>query len=491
MIRMLWRFALLVLAAAFFAWLAERPGTVAVTWLGRQYEMKLFVAVALAAVLVIGLSFLWSLLRRLLRSPTAAREFWRFRKHRKAYESLSKGIVAAGAGDAQAASRHAAIAANALSDEPLVNVLAAQAAQLKGDRENVKRIFETMAKDPETELMGLRGLFSEARQSGDLVAALQHAEKALARNPRLPWASTAVLQVQAARKLWLPAAHTLEQQGRSGLLPRDEAARKRAALITAEALSVEDENRDRALELALEALRLNPALVPAASVAARCHIAAGNVRKAQKLLRATWNNAPHPDLAELMARSLSGDGPEARFERVRDLVGAAPESLEGACALAKAAVAAHRLDVARAALAPHVADRPQARVCALAGAIEDADGDKGKAREWFARAIHAPRDPMWVSDGVASPRWTALSPVTGEIVPSEWKVPFDMLPVESQDIAAAADPDSMPAITLRVPDKDSTSTVSGKPRDALPFDRPPDDPGIEPDQPDRSERIGG
>lgn len=483
MIRMLWRFALLVLAAAFFAWLAERPGTVAVTWLGRQYEMKLFVAVAVAIVLLVALSFLWALLRRVLRSPTAAREFWRFRKHRKAYESLSKGIVAAGAGDAQAAARHAAIAANALSDEPLVNVLAAQAAQLKGDRESVKRIFETMAKDPETELMGLRGLFSEARQTGDLVAALQHAEKALARNPRLPWASTAVLQVQAARKLWLPAAHTLEQQGRSGLLPREEAAKKRAALITAEAIAVEDQNRDRALDLALDALRLDPALVPAAAVAARCHIATGATRKAQKILRAAWGASPHPDLAELMARSVSGDGPEARFERVRDLTGATPDSLEGACALAKVAVAARRLDVARAALAPHIADRPQARVCALMGNIEDAEGDKGKAREWFARAIHAPRDPMWVSDGVASPRWMPLSPVTGEIVPSEWKVPFDMLPADQAELTEAGEQaGSLQAISVRAAEKEPGKESAT----ALPFGRPPDDPGI-----DAPERIDG
>ena len=483
MIRMLWRFALLVLAAALFAWLADRPGTVAVTWLGRQYEMKLFVAVAIAIVLMLALSFLWSLLRRLLRSPAAAREFLRFRKHRKAYESLSKGIVAAGAGDAQSAARHAAIAANVLADEPLVNVLAAQAAQLKGDRDSVKRIFETMAKDPETELMGLRGLFSEARQAGDLVAALQHAEKALARNPRLPWASTAVLQVQAARKLWLPAAHTLEQQGRSGLLPRDEAARKRAALITAEALSAEDESRDRALDLALDALRLDPALVPAASVAARCHIANGAARKAQKILRATWALSPHPDLAELMARSVTGDGPEARFERVRDLTGTSSESLEGACALAKAALAARRLDVARAALAPHIADHPQARVCALMGNIEDAEGDKGKAREWFARAIHAPRDPMWVSDGVASPRWMPLSPVTGEIVPAEWKVPFDILPADQGDMPNAGETaEAVPAITVRSAEKDAGK----EPSRALPFDRPPDDPGIE-----GPERIDG
>lgn len=487
---MLWRFGLLVVAAALFAWLADRPGTVSITWLGRQYEMKLFVAVALAMAVVIGLSFLWSLLRRILRSPTAAREFWRFRKHRKAYESLSKGIVAAGAGDAQAAARHAAIAANALSDEPLVNVLAAQAAQLKGDRESVKRIFETMAKDPETELMGLRGLFAEARQSGDLVAALQHAEKAMSRNPRLPWASTAVLQVQAARKLWLPAAHTLEQQGRSGLISREDAAKKRAALITAEALAIEDSNRARALELALDALRLDAALVPAACVAARSHIANSLARKAQKLLRATWAQAPHPDLAELMARSVTGDGPEARYERVRDLVGPRPESLEGCCALAKAAIAARRLDVARAALALQIADRPQARVCAMMGQIEDAEGDKGKAREWFARAIHAPRDPMWVSDGVASPRWTALSPVTGEIVPSEWKVPFDMLPAEQPEAAEATEADgSLPAITLKVPEKQGDSSAGAEPRKSLPFGRPPDDPGVE--APERSERIDG
>jgi HemY protein len=472
MVRLLWRFLLLLVAALFFAWLADRPGSVTINWLGREINMSVLVAVAIALTLIFALSFVWQLLRRILRSPTAAREFWRFRQHRKAYESLSKGIIAAGAGDAQAASRHAAIAGNTLADEPLVNVLAAQAAQLRGDREGVKRIFEEMTKSPETELMGLRGLFSEARQSGDLVAALHHAEKALAKNPRLPWASTAVLQVQAARKLWLPAAQTLEQQGRSGLLAREDAARKRAAMLTAEAIALEEQDRSRALDLASDALKLDAALVPAAAIAARCHIANGSARKAQKVLRATWERARHPDLAELMARSVPGDGPEARFERVRDLVGSTTEDLENAHALAKAAVSARRLDVARSALSGHIADHPPARICALMGEIEDAEGDKGKAREWFARAIHAPRDPMWVSDGVASPRWLPVSPVTGEIVPCEWKVPFDMLPAAADEVATPDAPD-LPSITLKVPE--------GEPAKALPFQRPPDDPGVEPE----------
>lgn len=471
MVKLLWRFALLLAAAVLFAWLADRPGNVTINWLGREIQMSVLVAVAIAIAILVGLSFVWQFLRRLLRSPTAAREFWRFRKHRKAYESLSRGIIAAGAGDAQLAAKHAAIAGNTLADEPLVNVLAAQAAQLKGDKESVKRIFAEMAKSPETELMGLRGLFSEARQSGDLVAALHYAEKALAKNPRLPWASTAVLQVQAARKLWLPAAQTLEQQGRSGLLNKDEANRKRAALLTAEALSLEDDSRDRALTLASDAHRLDPALVPAACIIARCNIANGNARKAQKILRSTWEATKHPDLAELMARSVPGDGPEARFERVRDLVGDPESHIESAHALAKAALAAKRLDVARAALSTHVADRPPARICALMGEIEDADGDRGKSREWFARAIHAPRDPMWVSDGVASPRWLPVSPVTGEIVPCDWKVPFDILPTATPEPQPALD--GMPSISVR--------SAAPEPAKSLPFQRPPDDPGVETD----------
>jgi HemY protein len=471
MVKLLWRFALLIAAALFFAWLAERPGSVTINWLGREIQMSVLVAVALALLVLGGLSFLWQLLRRIWRSPTAAREFWRFRQHRKAYESLSKGIIAAGAGDAQTASRHAAIAGNTLADEPLVNVLAAQAAQLKGDRDSVKRIFAVMAKSPDTELLGLRGLFAEARQSGDLVAALQHAEKALAKNPRLPWASTAVLQVQAARKLWLPAAETLEQQGRSGLLDRAEAKRKRSAMLAAEAIVLEDEKRDRALDLALEALKLDPALVPAASVAARCHMANGSARKAQKILRNTWAHIKHPDLAELMARSETGDGPEARFERMRDFAGAPEAEIESAYAIAKAALTARRFDVARQALSAWTADRPPARVCALMGEIEDSDGDRGKSREWFARAVHAPRDPMWVSDGVASPRWQPVSPVTGEIVPCEWKVPFDVLPAQPVEVAEAP---SGPVAALQ--DAAHTQTATPPP---LPFQRPPDDPGVD------------
>ena len=470
MIKLLWRLSLLVLLALGFAWLADRPGSITINWLGREIHTSVAVAVVVALLALVALSFLWSLVRRLWRSPTAAREFLRFRKQRKGYEALSKGIIAAGAGDAQAAAKHAATAGNALSDEPLVNILAAQAAQLKGNKDDVRRIFEDMSKSRDTELFGLRGLFSEARNSGDLVAALKHAEKALALNPRLPWASTAVLQVQTARKSWEAAALTLDQQGRNGLLAKDQAARKRAAMLTAEALSLEDKEPARALELASKAVDLDPALVPAAAVVARHHIGSGSARRAMKVLKAAWVQHPHPELADLIAKADAPENVEAAFERVRDTVGPAPENIENAVAIATAAIAAKRHDVAREAFSNYVDNQPQARVCALMAQIEDAADDRGRVKQWLARAIHAPRDPMWVSDGVARNRWMPVSPVTGEIVPCEWKVPFDA--PQGQISFAVAPETTLPLIES----KQQSSALAITPP-------PPDDPGI----PDRAD----
>lgn len=465
MIKLIWRFILIVALAAGFAWLADRPGTLTVRWLGREIEMSFVAGVALAFIAVIALWFLWSLFRRLWHSPQAVGRYWQFRKNRKGYDSLSRGIIAAGAGDTAAASKHAAIAGNALADEPLVNVLAAQAAQLKGDRAAVKRIFEAMTKSPDTEALGLRGLFADARQAGDIAAAKVHAERALKLNPRLAWASSAALQLQSASKDWPAAAATLAQQAKSGLLPADEANRKQAAMLVAQALAVEDQNRAQALELASRAHKLDPALVPAALVAARTMIADGSHRKALKILRDTWSRSPHPDIAEVLAHSKPGDGPEARFERVRDLVNDSGGGLEGAYALARAAARAQRWDVARKALEPHLDGKPQARICGLMADIEDAQGDKGRAREWLARALKAPRDPIWVSDGVASPRWTPISPVSGEIVPCEWKSPFEM-------------PDDLDADALLPAPAPQTAAKSiAAPATVIP-QRPPDDPGL-------------
>ncbi len=59
--------------------------------------------------------------------------------------------------------------------------------------------------------------------------------------------------------------------------------------------------------------------------------------------------------------------------------------------------------------------------------IEAGEGDKGREREWLARAVRAPRDRAWIADGYVSDRWLPVSPVTGAVDAFEWKAPVDAI----------------------------------------------------------------
>jgi HemY protein len=281
--------------------------------------------------------------------------------------------------------------------------------------------------------LGLRGLFAEARQAGDISAARDLAERALKLNPSLGWASSAMLAIQSANGDWPAAIATLEARRKSGQTTSEETGGKRAILLCAQAMATEARERGRALAIALEAHRLDPGLVPAALVAARLYSHQGSQRKVWKVVSRTWAKRPHPGLALSYAYARPGDSPQIRFERVRQLVNSHKGGIEGVYALARAAIEARQWTEARKLLDPVIAaGEPQARFCSLMADLEDGElGDRGKARQWLARAVRAPRDPMWVIDGVAVPQWSPLSPVTGEIAEAEWKVPYTLLPGEA------------------------------------------------------------
>ena len=111
MIRILSFVIFVFLLAAGFAWLADRPGELSVTWQGMQYQVTLLVAVTAIVVLIAVVMFAWWLIRTLYRSPDLLRRHFRARKRDRGYQSLSTGIIAAGAGDSGAAHGQASIQA--------------------------------------------------------------------------------------------------------------------------------------------------------------------------------------------------------------------------------------------------------------------------------------------------------------------------------------------------------------------------------------------
>ena len=422
-------FYLLVIAAiaAGFSWLADRPGEVEVYWQGFRARTSVYAAVVALSLAAAALLVVWNILKYLWFSPAMLGRFLGRRRQERGMDALSAGMIAIGSGDRGAANRFALQARRQLPNEPMTHLLRAQSAQLSGDKVTARRIFEAMLSAPDTEQLGLRGLYLEAEREGEHEAAFQFAERALRLNPNLEWSANAVFLHQCKVADWENALQTLALAKRHRHSEPGVLRRRRAVLLTAQAREAEDHDPEKALTLALEAQKAAPDLVPAAVIAGRILASRGNTARATRIIQKTWRHSPHPDLATVAAYARIGDSPRDRLARVEKLVRSGPQSDEGPIAIAAAAVEAQEYKIARQALAPLIA-RPSQRVCTLMARIDGRQhNDRGRVREWLARAVNAPRDPAWTADGIVSDTWAPTSPVTGELDAFQWRVPVERL----------------------------------------------------------------
>jgi HemY protein len=495
-------FLAVVLALGFgFSWFADRPGIVTLAWEGNRYETSLMVVLAGLAALVATLMASWWIVSVILRSPALMRRFYRNRKRDRGYSALSHGLIAASSGDGAKARKLARDSRKLLGDEALVQLLEAQTLLLEGNRSDARERFNRMLENDDTRLVALRGLFLEAEREGEKEASRHFAEEAARLSPALPWASAALLRHQAGNGEFEAALRTLEASRSAGAVAKIEADRKRAVLLAAQAIIEEPSAPEKSAKLAQQALKLAPSLVPASLSAASALARRNDFRKASRILEDAWRLEPQRELAEAYVHLRAGDSAQDRLARARKLASFKPDHPESLFAVAEAAVAAREWSEARNAIKPLTENAPTERTCLIMAAIEEGDGgNKGKVRDWLARAVRAPRDPAWIADGIVSERWLPVSPASGELDAFEWKVPVARIgkPVEfapaAEDASSAAEvkadeKDVIEAVAAeevsgsKAQDLPAPGAQSGPPMAAL-----PDDPGIDPAEPEEKEK---
>jgi HemY protein len=404
--------------------------------------------------------------RALWRTPERIRRSRRERRHARGRHAITHGLLAIGHGDSTAARLHADVARRHAAHDPLALLLHAQSAQLDGDREGAQRAFRAMAEREDTRLLGLRGLFIEAQRADDPVSAVMIADEALKLAPGSTWASHAVLGFRCAKGDWNGALAILDNNLASGLIDKVAYRRQRGVLLTARALDLEKVDRDLSRESAMEAVKLAPTLIPAAVLASKYQSEAHQVRRSMRIVETAWLAQPHPDLADAYAHVKLGDSARQRLVRVETLAAKAPGHIEGALAIARAAIDASEFARAREALAPFIS-APTQRVALLMAEIERTEhGDSGRARAWTLRAVRALPDPVWTADGYVSASWRPVSPVTGRLDAFQWQAPLAALPSDK-------------GATIEVSPFEEAMLAAAPPRRV----EPPREVAVEPDPP--------
>ncbi len=417
-----------------------------------------FALVALVVAVWLGLkllSFLVAAFKFLNGDETAISRYFDRNREKKGYEALAEGMMALASGEGHLAMTKAQRADKLLKQPQLTNLLTAQAAEMTGDTRKAEETYKKLLNDDKTRFVGVRGIMKQKLAEGDTETALKLAEKAFALKPKHEETQDVLLKLQAEKSDWKGARATLGAKLKSGNLPRDVHKRRDAVLALSEAKEILDEGSSiEAREAAIEANRLSPDLIPAAVMAARGYIAAGNARYATRVLTKTWAASPHPDIAAAFAEIAPDETPAVRIKRFQTLIKQSPNHPETKMLLAELNIAAEDFPAAKRALGDLNETDPTSRSLTLMAAIERGQGaDDVVVRGWLARALTAPRGPQWVCEtcGNIHAVWGPTCNNCGSFDTLAWKTPpagevampsgTEMLPLIVGQIADQSDED--------------------------------------------------
>ncbi|MEM6747010.1 MAG: heme biosynthesis HemY N-terminal domain-containing protein [Pseudomonadota bacterium] len=468
MIRILIYILLVITAAAVITFLTGVTGFAVIRWEGTQLELPTALLVGLAIIAALTFFFGGQIVSWLTGLPARLRRRSEDAKRARGMMALTRGLEAVAAGDAADAQRHARTASNSLDEPALTRLLTAQAAQLAGDRVTAETAYAGMLEAPETEFLGLRGLYLHALASGDQEEARAYAERAFELRPGTSWAFESVLTLSLERAAWGDAIDAISRARQNGAADGPEFKRIEGALLTAQAFAAsESEDHDTALKDAEAALKKAPSLTPAAAIAAEAEVKAGRRSRAVKILGDAWAAEPHPGLAAVMRRIFEHERDERVAGRLMKLAEKKPEHPESQLLLAQVQLEGGQADAAQETLEPLLKGRASRRVLSLMAEITETRYGTEAAAAWKAKAANAPLDIIPGQDGdfqYTTEGWRRLIREFGEharLAPPPLEVETPELDIDEVRalLAPPPEPESEEPEIEDEPDAEATATL--------------------------------
>ena len=200
------RILMFLLGAVFFAfvitYLASLDSRITGEAFGWRFDGPSGLIVGAVFVLFLAAIYLTHKIKDILAIPAKIRAKDAQTKRERGIAALTRGLEAAAAGNGEDAAHHARVARRNLEDVALTRLLTAQAAQLSGDAATAKESFSAMLAAPETEFIGLKGLYAQAMSAGEVDAAKGYAERAFRLRPNAAWAFQSVFDLGLERGAW-------------------------------------------------------------------------------------------------------------------------------------------------------------------------------------------------------------------------------------------------------------------------------------------------
>lgn len=393
MVRVLTFFFWVIVAASALTILLAADSVSSIEAFGWRFEIATGVGVFLIAAFTTLVTLFASFIKDLANAPKRARARAEVKRRERGLAALTGGFNAIAAGDVVRARKYAATALKALGDAPAAKLLSARSALLSGDDAAAEAALSALVDAPETEFLALQGLCLTAKATGDLEAARRHAERVFSAHPAARWAFDAVFSLALDRRDFAGARDAVLAAAKAKTIEEDAAARGAAAAMTALAFKAHGAGADTAaVESADAALKLSPALAPAAILSARLHAASGDRKKAAKVLQYAFSAAGGAALADAYEAFVGDEPTTARADSLDRFADLHPAARSAALLRARAALLRGETATATSLLEDALKSSASAGALKLMAEVEAARHGEAAAHQWLVRAASAPRD---------------------------------------------------------------------------------------------------
>lgn len=428
MIRLFLGFIAICLLAYGAALVANNPGTVTIDLGGVRFYSDFARLSLLVVSLALFTGFIVWFVGWLKRDMPILGSNKVIKRQARGLKILNQSLVALSAGDHKLAGRLIGQAEVLLPPQPMVHLIAAEAAKRTGNHTEAAKRYAALEASTDGRLLGLRGLLTEARRTGRESEALRLARLAFTENRKSPWVLKTLFSLEVAAGNWTEADTALNKVLKEGLIDKESGARHHGALAYAEATESNLKgDRDKARKGFKKALTLRPGFSPATVALARLELSENNKRKAEKIITGAWEADPHPALAKLFKELDINEAHRDWLKRVRTLIAKKPEHPQSMLLLTDALMDAGEYEAAKPVLEKLVRETPtraawQYRL-ALAHALKENPDPIEAALE------HADEGALWqCHDCGHKPRnWSPLCSNCDAFDTTDWKQKADLV----------------------------------------------------------------
>ncbi|GHF13033.1 hypothetical protein GCM10017044_03770 [Kordiimonas sediminis] len=411
MLRLILLFIAILLIAFISATFADNPGAVTIDIGAYRVDTTLAALALMASILMVSAGGLVWLAGWIRRDMPIVGKNQIFKRQGRGIQLLNRSLVALAAGDHKLAGRLIGQAEALLPPQPMVHLIAAEAATRSGDFEAASTRYRELEKTEEGRLLGLRGLLTEARRKGAENEALRLARQAFKENRKSPWVIKTLFALEIAAANWTEARDALKIATKEGLLSTERSKSHGAALQYAEAMEQSvGGKRAEAKKLLSAAVAAKPDFPAAVCALGRLELGDGNSRKTGRLIMDAWKEAPHPMYATLYKDMDSAESREDWLKRARKLADRNPDHGESRLLMVDAMMDARRYDAVRPVIEDLIKSHPGRRVLQYRLALAHATGEDADAIE--ASLDTAVDRAGWVCDdcGTRHHSWSVLCP---------------------------------------------------------------------------------